>query len=96
MLIVVAYDVNTGKTAGRRRLRRIARACKDYGQRVQKSVFECQVGDSDWAKLKHRLLGLMDNKEDSLRLYFINEAASQKTEHYGLGKPVELDGPLIA
>jgi CRISPR-associated endonuclease Cas2 len=56
MLIVVAYDVSTETKEGRRRLRRVAQACKDYGQRVQKSVFECLVRDADWAKLRHRLL----------------------------------------
>lgn len=95
MLVIVAYDVNTEKAAGRRRLRRLARACKDFGQRVQKSIFECKVADSQWTKLKHRLLNEMKKEEDSLRFYFIDEAAQKKTEHYGLGKPTDLDGPLI-
>jgi len=96
MLVVVAYDVNTEKAQGRRRLRRIARACKNFGLRVQKSVFECKVGDSQWVKLRHRLLGEMMEEEDSLRFYFIDEAAQKKTEHHGLGKPIDLEGPLIA
>ena len=96
MLIVVGYDVNTEKAPGRRRLRRMARACKDFGLRVQKSVFECKVGDSQWVQLKHRLLDEMNEKEDSLRFYFIDESAQKKTEHHGLGKPVDLEGPLIA
>ncbi len=96
MLVVVAYDVNTEKAPGRRRLRRIARACKDFGLRVQKSIFECKVGDVQWVKLKHQILGEMKVEEDSLRFYFIDESAQKKTEHHGLGKPIDLEGPLIA
>jgi CRISPR-associated protein Cas2 len=96
MVVVVAYDVNTEKAAGRRRLRRVARACKDYGQRVQKSIFECQVDETAWTRLKHRLIEEMNEKEDSLRLYFIDACAARKTEHYGLGQPVDFEGPLIA
>ena len=95
MIIVVAYDVNTEKAKGRRRLRRVALACKDYGQRVQKSVFECKVGDNEWVKFKARLLSEIEEKEDSLRFYFIDEASQRRTEHYGLGKPVDFNGPLI-
>lgn len=96
MIVVVAYDVNTGAAPGRRRLRRIARACKDFGLRVQKSVFECKVGETQWVELKHLLLKEMKEEEDSLRFYFIDEAAQKKTEHHGLGEPLDLEGPLIA
>jgi len=96
MNVVVAYDVNTEAAAGRRRLRRMARACKDYGQRVQKSIFECDVGDAQWVRLKHRLLEEMNEKEDSLRFYFLDSNTARKTEHHGLGRPVDLEGPLIA
>ncbi|MBI4424983.1 MAG: CRISPR-associated endonuclease Cas2 [Elusimicrobia bacterium] len=95
MLVVVTYDVNTEKAAGRRRLRRVARACLDFGQRVQKSVFECLVRDVDWVELRGRLLKEMNTKEDSLRFYFIDEAARERIEHHGLGKPNDLDGPLV-
>jgi CRISPR-associated protein Cas2 len=96
MNVVVAYDVNTERTAGRRRLRRIARACKDYGQRVQKSLFECELGASEWVKLRHRLLEEMNEKEDSLRFYFLNADSTKKTEHYGQGRPMDMEEPLIA
>jgi CRISPR-associated protein Cas2 len=96
MTIVVAYDVNTETAAGRRRLRRVAQACKDYGQRVQKSVFECLVDETIWTRLRHRLLEEMKEEEDSLRFYFIDVAAAKKTEHHGLGQPADLEGPLIA
>ncbi len=95
MLVVVAYDVSTVEAAGRRRLSRVARACKDYGQRVQKSVFECQVGETEWARLRGRLLSEYRAEEDSLRFYFLDEAAVQRTEHHGVGKPVDLRKPLI-
>jgi len=95
MLVVVAYDVCTETKEGRRRLRRVAQACKDYGQRVQKSVFECLVRDSDWARLRHRLLTEFSPKEDSLRFYFLDEPSRSKTEHHGAGKPIDIDGVLI-
>jgi CRISPR-associated protein Cas2 len=95
MVVVVAYDVNTEDKAGTRRLRRVAQACKDYGQRVQKSVFECVLRERDWVVLKARLLAEYDGAKDSLRFYFLDEAARGKTEHYGNGKPVDLEGPLV-
>lgn len=95
MLVVVAYDVSTVEAAGRRRLSRVARACKDYGQRVQKSVFECQVGEAEWLRLRGRLLSEYKPDEDSLRFYFLDEAAIQRTQHHGVGKPVDLTEPLI-
>ena len=69
MIVVVAYDVSTETKEGRRRLRRVAQACKDYGQRVQKSVFECILREADWFTLKHRLLKEIEKDEDSLRLF---------------------------
>jgi CRISPR-associated protein Cas2 len=95
MTVLVAYDVSTVEAAGRRRLSRVARACKDYGVRVQKSVFECQVGMKDWARLRDRLLSEYKEGEDSLRFYFLDEAAVERTEHHGVAKPVDLTEPLI-
>ena len=95
MLILVTYDVATVEAAGRRRLRRVARACSDYGVRVQKSVFECQVGQKAWVSLKDRLLDEMNKGEDSLRFYFLDEKAVGKIEHHGVSKPVDLSEPLI-
>ena len=83
MLVLVTYDVSTVEAAGRRRLRRVARACSDYGVRVQKSVFECQVGQAEWARLRDRLLSECDRDEDSLRFYFPDEASARRTEHLG-------------
>jgi CRISPR-associated protein Cas2 len=95
MLVLVTYDVSSVEKAGCRRLRRVARACEDYGTRVQKSVFECQVGQKEWAALRNRLLHEIKLNEDSLRFYFLDEQASLRTEHHGIGKPVDLSEPLI-
>lgn len=95
MLILVAYDVSTVEAAGRRRLSRVARACQDYGTRVQKSVFECSVGQKEWLLLKSRLLEEYKASEDSLRFYFLDEDTSRRTEHYGIGRPLDLTKPLI-
>ncbi|MDP3274837.1 MAG: CRISPR-associated endonuclease Cas2 [Deltaproteobacteria bacterium] len=95
MLVLVTYDVAASSAEGRKRLRRIAQACEDYGQRVQYSVFECKLGERDWVRLRARLLGEMDGSEDSLRFYFLDERAEQRTEHHGVRKPVDFDGPLV-
>jgi len=95
MFIVVTYDVATAEKAGARRLRRVAQACEDYGIRVQKSVFECQVGQTEWVQLRSRLLREIDPAKDSLRFYFLDEKAVQKTEHHGVNKPIDLTEPLV-
>jgi CRISPR-associated protein Cas2 len=95
MLILVTYDVSTVEKAGVRRLRRVAQACEDYGVRVQKSVFECQVGRTEWVQLKDRLLREIKNDQDSLRFYYLDETAKQKIEHHGVDKPIDLAEPLI-
>lgn len=95
MLILITYDVSTVEKAGQRRLRRVARACEDYGVRVQKSVFECQVGQTEWVQLRDRLLREIKADEDSLRFYFLDEKALQRTEHHGVDKPVDLTEPLV-
>jgi len=95
MLILITYDVSTVEKAGQRRLRRVARACEDYGVRVQKSVFECQVGQTEWVQLKHRLLKEIKTDQDSLRFYHLDETARQRIEHHGVDKPLDLTEPLI-
>lgn len=93
MLVLVTYDVATLDKPGRRRLRRVARACEDYGQRVQNSVFECRLGDKEWVRLRARLLKEISEEEDSLRFYFLDSDIT--VEHYGTKKPVDLDEPLV-
>lgn len=95
MLVLITYDVCTIDAPGRRRLRRVARACEDYGQRVQYSVFECTVGDAEWVLLRHRLLTEIDPKADSLRLYFLDKTAMERLEHHGVRKPRDLSEPLV-
>lgn len=95
MKILVCYDVATDDTGGRRRLRKIAEMCKDHGVRVQYSVFECDVSDHLWVRLRHDLLRLMNSDRDSLRFYYIDEAALRRTEHHGVRLPLDLSGPLI-
>jgi CRISPR-associated protein Cas2 len=95
MLYLITYDVSTTSAAGRRRLRQAAQACKDYGQRVQKSVFECLVGPADWVRLRQALLDVINPNEDSLRIYPLDENARARIEHIGLGEPLDLEGPLI-
>jgi CRISPR-associated protein Cas2 len=93
MWVLIAYDVATTTPQGQKRLRRVARACSDYGQRVQKSVFECRLGPTEWVQLQQRLLDEADLKEDSLRMYFLE--AGIRVEHHGVGAPTDLEGPLV-
>lgn len=95
MMVIITYDVNTETKAGRRRLRRVAQTCEDYGQRVQKSVFECHLGDPEWVVLRARLLGEISDETDSLRFYFLNERDRLQIEHHGQGKPRDPDTPLV-
>ena len=95
MWIVVTYDVSTESAAGRRRLRRVALACQDYGQRVQKSVFECVVNQAQYEKLKSRLLREAKLTEDSIRFYRMPDPRAKHVEEYGLSEVVDFKGPLV-
>ena len=95
MLVLVSYDVSTVDAAGRRRLRRVAKACLDFGQRVQNSVFECIIDPAQWAELKQRLLDIFNSEQDSLRFYYLGSNWERKVEHHGTKKTVDLEGPLI-
>ena len=91
MFLLVTYDVSTtDEKAGARRLRRVAKACTSFGTRVQKSVFEMQLGQKEWVDLKTRLLKEIDPAQDSLRVYFIDQTAKTKIEHFGVGKPTDV------
>ena len=96
MRIVVTYDVSTLSKEGRRRLRKVAQTCKNFGVRVQFSVFECSVGEREWVRLRDRLLSIFDPDEDSLRFYFLSTDDALKTERHGVRKPLDVDGPLLA
>ena len=80
---------------GRRRLRRVATACKNYGMRVKKSVFECLVGPAEWVLLREALFEIIDPAEDSLRIYPLDENARSRIEHVGRNEPLDFEGPLI-
>lgn len=95
MLMLVTYDVNTQDPAGRRRLRRVAKACRDLGQRVQNSVFECEVDPAQWATLRARLLDEIDAEKDSLRFYRLGADGRRRVEHVGAKQPDDLTGPLL-
>jgi len=95
MLMLVTYDVNTQTAAGRRRLRRVARACLDFGQRVQQSVFECEVEPAQWTALRARLLGEIHTGLDSLRFYRLGAEGSRRVEHVGAKPTLDLEGPLL-
>jgi CRISPR-associated protein Cas2 len=93
MFVLITYDVATNDKAGARRLRRLARACLDYGQRVQNSVFECKLSQQHWILLRDRLLKEMDPDQDSLRFYFLD--ADTIIEHHGTKKPIDFEEPLV-
>ena len=95
MLVLITYDVRTEGSAGRRRLRRIARACLDFGQRVQYSVFECEVAPDQWTALRARLIGEIDPDCDSLRFYRLGSEGRKRIEHVGANASLDLQGPLI-
>ncbi|MDQ0326968.1 CRISPR-associated protein Cas2 [Rhodopseudomonas julia] len=95
MLVLVTYDVRTSDPGGARRLRRIAKACRDFGQRVQFSVFEIEVDPAQWTKLKARLEGIIDPAADSLRYYYLGAKGQRRVEHVGAKPASDLEGPLI-
>ncbi len=95
MLVVVCYDVSTTDAEGPRRLRRVAKTCKDYGQRVQFSIFECEVDPAKWAFLRQRLIDEIDPKVDSLKFYFLGSNWKRRIEQIGAKKSYDPNDPLI-
>lgn len=95
MLVLITYDVSTETKAGKKRLRRVAKACKNYGQRVQFSVFECLVDPGQWAALRGRLLTEINEEQDSLRFYFLGSNWKRRIEHIGAKPAYDPEGPLI-
>jgi CRISPR-associated protein Cas2 len=95
MDVLVAYDVSTETVEGRRRLRKVADACLAYGQRVQKSVFECSLSEMQLEALKHRLLGCIREEEDSLRIYRLPQPRQRYLWAYGVQSQIDYGGPLI-
>ena len=95
MLIIVCYDVSTDTKAGRRRLRRVAKVCESTGQRVQKSVFECQVTLAEFEQLERRLLAEINLEQDCLRLYRLPESRGAEVREHGRFKAVDFEAPLV-
>lgn len=95
MLVLITYDVSTQNAAGKTRLRKVAKECVNYGQRVQNSVFECILDASQLLLLKERLVSLINDKEDSLRFYYLGNKYQTKVEHFGIKMSYEAEGILM-
>ena len=95
MMIIVGYDVSTETKEGRRRLRRVAKVCESTGQRVQKSLFECQVDQMQYEELERRLLAEINLEEDCLRLYRLTEPVDLRVKQHGTYRSINFDGPLV-
>lgn len=95
ILILITYDVSTQDAAGRKRLRKVAKECVNYGQRVQNSVFECVLDSSQLLVVKDKLLSMIDPKTDSLRFYNLGNKYQRKVEHFGAKDSYEAEGTLI-
>ena len=95
MMVLVCYDVETIKREGQRRLNKIAKTCKNYGQRVQYSLFECRIAPDQWEQLKAKLLQIYNPEEDSLRFYYLGANWERRVEHHGAKPTYNPDGPLL-
>lgn len=95
MLVLVTYDVSTQDAAGKTRLRKVAKECVNYGQRVQNSVFECILDASQLLLFKDRLVSMINEQEDSLRFYYLGNKYQTKVEHFGIKTSYEAEGTLI-
>lgn len=95
MYILVAYDVDTTTMEGARRLRKVAQACVDYGQRVQNSVFECEVTEAQYCILKERIKNLIDDSRDSVRFYFLNKNENRRIERLGIETAYNVKDVLV-
>ena len=95
MLVLITYDVNTETTAGKKRLRRVAKECVNYGQRVQNSVFECSLDATKCREVKAILEKIIDKETDSLRFYYLGNSYKNKVEHIGAKPGFDVNDPLI-
>lgn len=95
MLVLITYDVNTETAAGKKRLRNVAKQCLNYGQRVQYSVFECNLDYGKFQEVKNILEKLIDKEKDSLRFYYLGNNYKNKVEHIGIKESFDFDSPLI-
>ena len=95
MLVLITYDVSTQSSAGVKRLRKVAKICQNYGQRVQNSVFECVMDAATLVLVKDKLLGTIDIESDSLRFYLLGNNYKGKTEHYGVKPGFDVTAPMV-
>ncbi|MFH7817722.1 CRISPR-associated endonuclease Cas2 [Neobacillus thermocopriae] len=95
MLVLITYDVSTVSSGGKKRLRKVAKECQNYGQRVQNSVFECNLDATQFAALKFKLANIIDKNQDSLRFYQLGKNYKTKVEHIGIKESIDLDSPII-
>jgi len=95
MLVLVSYDVAVTSPGGQKRLRQVAKACQNYGQRVQFSVFECVIDPAQWVKLKSNLEHIINPSTDSLRYYYLGANWEHRVEHVGAKPAIDFGGPLI-
>ena len=95
MMVLISYDVMVTSPGGQKRLRKVAKACTDFGQRVQYSVFECVIDPAQWVQLKNTLEKIIDVKTDSLRYYYLGANYQRRIEHVGAKPTYDVEGPLI-
>ncbi len=95
MLVLITYDVSTETAGGRTRLRKVAKECLNYGQRVQNSVFECVVDAAKCREIQYKLLSIIDMNTDSLRFYYLGNHYKQKVEHFGAKQTLDITEPLV-
>lgn len=95
MMILITYDVSLEDTGGAKRLRGVAKACENLGQRVQKSVFECILEPDQYVRLKNKLLSVIDQERDSIRIYHLGKNWERRVEHFGLTPRFEQEGTII-
>lgn len=96
MMVLITYDVNTETLAGQKRLRKVSKACQNYGQRVQNSVFECIIDPARLKELQATLEKLMNKEKDSIRFYYLGDEWRKRVEHMGAKASLDLEGTLVA
>lgn len=95
MMVIVSYDVSTKTSAGKKRLKKVAEICLNFGIRAQNSVFECVVDPAQWEILKNQLLSIYDEEEDNLRFYYLGANWKKRLENYGKSKNLNIDDTLV-
>lgn len=95
MMVLITYDVSTSSTGGQKRLRKVAKECVNFGQRVQKSVFECLLDPAQFANLKNRLEKIIDKEQDSIRIYYLGNNWKRRVDHIGLKESYDPEGTLL-